>query len=104
VEYVQKAQDGTFEQEWVWAGPDWADINSRDTTAVGFIKGDGLAEEEATQLDEFIAGLADGSINPFVGPLNYQDGSVYLEDGAVATDEQIWYTKQLLEGMTGPSE
>jgi simple sugar transport system substrate-binding protein len=104
VEYVQKVQDGTFEQEWVWAGPDWADINSRDTTAVGFIKGDGLGEEEATQLDEFIAGLADGSINPFVGPLNYQDGSVYLEDGAVATDEQIWYTKQLLEGMTGPSE
>ena len=104
LDYVKKVQGGTFAQEWIWAGPDWSDINSRDTTAVGFIKGEGLTEEEAAQLDEFIAGLADGSINLFVGPLNYQDGSVYLEDGAVATDEQIWYTKQLLEGMTGPSE
>lgn len=104
VNYVQKVQAGTFEQEWIWAGPDWTDINNRDTTAVGFIKGDGMTAEEAVQLDAFIAGLADGSINLFVGPLNYQDGSVYLADGEVATDEQVWYTKQLLEGMTGPSE
>jgi simple sugar transport system substrate-binding protein len=104
VDYVQKVQAGTFEQEWVWAGPDWSDINNRDTTAVGFIKGDGLTAQEAAQLDEFIAGLADSSVNLFVGPLNYQDGSPYLADGEVATDEQIWYTTQLLEGMTGPSE
>ncbi len=104
VNYVQKVQAGTFEQEWIWAGPDWTDINNRDTTAVGFIKGDGMTAEEAVQLDAFIAGLADGSLNLFVGPLNYQDGSVYLADGEVATDEQVWYTKQLLEGMTGPSE
>jgi simple sugar transport system substrate-binding protein len=71
---------------------------------VGFIQGDGLTADDSAQLDEFIAGLADGSIVLFVGPLNYQDGSVYLADGEVASDEQIWYTKQLLEGMTGPSE
>ncbi|GAB4526791.1 MAG: hypothetical protein Kow0063_01380 [Anaerolineae bacterium] len=104
LDFARKVQDGTFTQEWIWAGPDWTDINNRDTTAVGYIKGNGLTAEEAAQLDEFIAGLADGSINLFVGPLKYQDGSVYLADGEVATDEQIWYTKQLLEGMTGPSE
>jgi len=104
LEYAQKAQGGSFEQEWIWAGPDWTDLNNPDTTAVGFIQGEGLTADDAAQLDEFIAGLADGSIVLFVGPLNYQDGSVYLADGEVASDEQIWYTKQLLEGMTGPSE
>lgn len=104
LEYAKEVQAGTFKQEWIWAGPDWADINNADTTAVGFIKGDGLTGDESVQLDEFIAALADGSIDLYIGPLSYQDGSVYLTDGEVATDEQIWYTKQLLEGMTGPSE
>ena len=52
-------------------------------------------------LDEFIAGLANGSINLFTGPLNYQDGSVFLADGEEATDTQIWYMPQLLEGIEG---
>lgn len=104
VEIVQSVIDGTWGQEWVWAGPDWSDINNRDTTAVGFIKGDALTEDWSAQLDEFIAGLADGSINLFVGPLNYQDGTPYLADGEVATDEQVWYMQQLLEGMEGPSQ
>jgi simple sugar transport system substrate-binding protein len=55
-------------------------------------------------LDEFIAGLASGDINVWVGPINLQDGTVLLDDGEVATDEQIWYLEQLLQGMEGPSE
>ncbi len=101
---IQAVMDGTWEQQWIWAGPDWSDINNRDTSAVGFLKGPGMTDEWSAQLDEFIAGLADGSINLFVGPLNYQDGSVFLADGEKATDEQIWYMEQLLEGMEGPSE
>ena len=54
-------------------------------------------------LDEFIAGLASGETNLFTGPLNYQDGSEYLADGEEATDLQIWYTTQLLEGIEGAS-
>ena len=104
LQFAKDAQAGAFDQVWIWAEPDWDDMNNPDTTAVGFIKGDGLTADESAQLDEFIAGLADDSINLFVGPLNYQDGSPYLGDGEVATDEQIWTTKQLLEGMTGPSE
>jgi simple sugar transport system substrate-binding protein len=101
---IKSVMDGTWKQEWLWDGPDWKDINSRDTTAVGFVKGPALAEEWAANVDEFIAGLADGSINLFVGPLNYQDGTPYLKAGEVGTDEQIWYMKQLLEGMEGPSQ
>ncbi|MCX7683195.1 MAG: BMP family ABC transporter substrate-binding protein [Anaerolineae bacterium] len=104
VEEVKAVMEGKWTQRWVWAGPDWKDINNRDTSAVGFLKGKALKAEWAAKVDEFIAGLADGSINLFVGPLNYQDGSTYLAPGQKATDEQIWYMPQLLEGMIGPSQ
>jgi simple sugar transport system substrate-binding protein len=104
LERIQAVQDGTWKPQFVWAEPDWTDINNPDTSPVGFLKGPALGDEWSGQLDEFIAGLADGSINLFVGPLNYQDGTPYLADGEVGTDEQIWYMQQLLEGMEGPSE
>ncbi len=101
---VKAVMEGKWTQRWVWAGPDWSNINNRDTSAVGFVKGRALKAEWAAKVDEFIAGLANGSINLFVGPLNYQDGSTYLAAGQKATDEQIWYMPQLLEGMIGPSQ
>ena len=96
--------DGTYEAQFQWLGPDWTDINNPETTAIGCVKGPGLAAEDEAALDEFIAGLADGSINLWTGPLNNQDGSPWLAEGETATPQQIWYTKQLLEGVTGASE
>jgi simple sugar transport system substrate-binding protein len=93
----------SFTADFQWIPPDWTDINNRDTSMIGWISGDGLASEAGTVLDTFVTGLGDGSINLFVGPLNYQDGSVFLEDGEVGTDPQVWYMKQLLEGMEGAS-
>jgi simple sugar transport system substrate-binding protein len=103
LEIAESVQNGTFSATWEWNGPDWGDINNIDTSAVGWISGDGLSDENAATLDEFIDGLADGSLNLFVGPLNYQDGSEYLADGNEATDQDLWYTKQLLEGVEGAS-
>ncbi|MCS7222035.1 MAG: BMP family ABC transporter substrate-binding protein [Anaerolineae bacterium] len=100
---VKAVQEGTWKQSWDWNGPDWQDLNNRDTSAVGWVDGKALTEENKALLRQFIAGLADGSIVLFKGPLNYQDGTVYLKDGEVATDRQIWYTEQLLEGIIGPS-
>jgi len=100
---AQSVNDGTYKSGFEWNGPDWADINNEDTTAVGFVKGPGLSSENGQTLDQFISGLANGSIVLFKGPLNYQDGSAYLKDGEVATDLQIWYMPQLLEGMIGAS-
>lgn len=94
---------GDFSAEWQWVGPDWDDMNNPNTSAIGWESGTGLSTEASGDLDEFIAGLADGSINLFTGPLNYQDGSAFLGDGEVATDFQIWYMEQLLEGMEGAS-
>jgi len=94
---------GTFEASFEWFGPDWADLNNVDTSGVGFINGPALSAGNAELLGQFIAGLADGSINLFTGPLNYQDGTPFLADGEVATDVQIWFMQQLLEGMEGAS-
>lgn len=103
LQVVQSVAGGSFAATWEWNGPDWSNINNPETTAVGFVKGPGLSSDNAAQLDQFIAGLADGSINLFTGPLNFQDGSTFLADGEVATDLQIWYMPQLLEGMIGAS-
>jgi simple sugar transport system substrate-binding protein len=66
------------------------------------VKGSALSAEAATTVDTFIAELA-GGLNLWTGPMNYQDGSVFLNEGEVATDFQVWYLAQLLEGMVGLS-
>jgi simple sugar transport system substrate-binding protein len=96
------AKEGTWAPSWEWGGPDWSNINNHDTSTVGFEKGAALSEEASTQLDAFIQELA-GGLNLWTGPLNFQDGSVFLQDGEVATDKQVWYLPQLLEGMEGQS-
>ena len=52
----------------------------------------------------FIASLASGDVNVWAGPIFLQDDSEYVPAGSVATDDQIWYLPQLLQGMIGPSE
>ena len=72
-------------------------------TNVGWVNGPALTAEMQASLDEFIAGMASGDINVWTGPINLQDGTAYVADGATATDDEVWYLPQLLEGMTGPS-
>jgi simple sugar transport system substrate-binding protein len=99
---MQTAIDGTWKEDFQWNGPDWTDINTPDTSAVGFVKGNGLSADAGAKLDTFIAGLA-GGLNLWTGPINLQDKTPYLTDGQVATDQQVWYLPQLLEGMQGQS-
>lgn len=99
---LKTAIDGTFASNFQWNGPDWANINNPDTSAVGYVKGDGLSADNSTKLDAFIAQLA-GGLNLWTGPINLQDTTVYLTAGTVATDQEIWYLPQLLEGMEGQS-
>lgn len=101
---LTQVQEGTWEQSWQWLPPDWDNINDPDSSAIGYVRGDAMTEADHAALDTLIAGLADDSIVLFEGPLNYQDGTVFLEEGEVATDEQIWYMEQLLEGIEGASE
>jgi simple sugar transport system substrate-binding protein len=101
---MKLVMEGKWSQYWDWNGPDWKDINDPDSSAVGFMKGKALSQENAEKVDTFIKGLADGSVNLFKGPLQFQDGKVYLKEGEAATDLQVWYLPQLLKGMEGPSK
>jgi simple sugar transport system substrate-binding protein len=102
LEAVTAAKSGTWQPSWLWLSPDWKDINNHDSSTIGFVKGQALSSEASASLDKFIAELA-GGLNLFSGPLNFQDGSTFLADGETATDLQIWYLEQLLEGMEGQS-
>lgn len=104
LDIAQSVIDGSYEADFQWLTPDWSDINNPETTAVGYVKGPGLDPDDEAAIDAFIAGLADGSIDPWTGPLNNQDGSEWLAEGETATPQQIWYTKQLLEGIDGASQ
>ncbi len=103
LEAISAAIDGSFEADLDWVAPDWDDINNIDTSMIGWKTGDALSGDDSATLEDFISGLADGSINLFTGPLNYQDGSAFLSDGEEGSDVQLWYMKQLLEGMEGAS-
>lgn len=125
VELVQQVMDGTYEPSWDWNAPDWDNINNPDTTAVGYIYGDGLTEDEIAILDEFTANLAagatgeEGGLNLWSGPLMLQDGTTFVPEGEVATDMEVWFmvpdaddvaspdempAPQLLEGILGTTE
>jgi simple sugar transport system substrate-binding protein len=103
VRYVKASMAGKWRSEWEWIGPDWKDINNPDTSAVGFVAGPALSASAKKALDGFIQDLGSGKVNLFKGPLKYQDGTVFVNDGEVANDKQIWYMEQLLEGMDGQS-
>lgn len=104
LETAQQVLDGTWTQSWVWNPPYWEDLTDNTKTAAGWVSGNALTGDMQTNLDAFISGLASGDINVWSGPINLQDGSEYIPAGATATDEQVWYLPQLLEGMEGPSE
>jgi simple sugar transport system substrate-binding protein len=99
---IQSIVNGQYSRSFTWSEPDWKDINDPETSAVGFVKSQGLSAENSAKLDSFIADLA-GGLNLWQGPLNYKDGTPFLAEDVAATDQQVWYMPQLLEGMLGNS-
>jgi simple sugar transport system substrate-binding protein len=100
---AEQVMAGEWEPTWEWEDPFWPNINDLQQSPVGFSRGSALTEEQSTWLAQFIQGLGSGSVVLFQGPLNYQ-GQPFLAAGEVATDEQLWASPQLLEGMEGLSE
>jgi simple sugar transport system substrate-binding protein len=98
----QSVLDGTWQPDWILSGPDWSDINNHDTSAIGYLYGQGASDEIIAQVDRFKQELA-GGLRMWTGPLNLQDGTPYLADGEVASIHDIWYLPQLPEGVLGQS-
>ena len=103
VRHINAAMTGSWESVFEWLPPDWDDINNHDTSAIGYLSGPGMSPDAEAFLQQFIDELA-GGLNLWTGPLNFQDGTQFLAEGETATDVQIWYLPQLLEGMIGRSE
>ncbi len=104
VDAIQKTKAGEFKGEFILGKPDWQNLNSPDTSSIGFIRGQALTEANGKSLDEFIKALGDKSINLYQGPLKFQDGTEFIKAGETATPQQIWYMPQLLEGIQGASK
>lgn len=102
VRQIQAARAGTWQPSFRWLPPDWADLNGLDTTALGFQPGPALPDDAAQTTGRFIQELKNG-LALWQGPLNYQDGTLFLPAGTTASEQQIWYLPQLLEGMEGQS-
>ena len=101
---AQAQKDGQFKGEFIWADPFWQDINDRDQSPVGFVRGQSLSPEANGFLDQFIAALGSGKLNLYQPGLTFQDGSAFIPPGTVATPQQIWYMPQLLSGIEGASK
>lgn len=99
LEVAESVAGNSWTQSWDWNPPNYDDLAG--LTAVGWVSGPAVVNPAALGL--FVDGLADGSINVWEGPISLQDGEEYVLEGATATDEEIWYLPQLLEGMEGPS-
>jgi len=100
---IGEAMADKWEQQFLWLGPDWTNINNMETSSVGFVEGNAMTDKQKGALADFEKALA-GGLNLFSGPLKFQDGSDFLAAGETATDEQVWNLPKLLEGMEGASE
>ena len=96
---AQSVANGTWTQSWDWNGANWDALTDPAATNVGWVDGPALSADAAASLHEFIALLASGEASAWAGPINLIDGTEYIAAGEVATDEEVWYLPQLLEGM-----
>jgi simple sugar transport system substrate-binding protein len=53
------------------------------------------------EAEGMIAAIKAKEYHPFTGPINKQDGTVFLAEGEVATDEQLVTMNFYVEGITG---
>ena len=94
IKRVQAVMDGTWESGHSWGGMSDGEV------VIGPIS-DAVPEDVKAEAEEMIRAITSGEYHPFTGPINKQDGSVFLAEGEVATDEQLVTMDFYVEGMTG---
>ena len=91
---VQEMLDGTYKQADSWEGIGQGVVGIGEITEA--VPAEVKAEAEALQ-----AQIASGAYHPFTGPLNKQDGTPWLADGAVANDGELAGMNFYVEGIAG---
>jgi simple sugar transport system substrate-binding protein len=94
IERVQAVKDGTWESVQTWDGIADGMVGIGEFSEV-------IPEEVRAEAEAMKQAIIDGSYHPFTGPLNKQDGSVWLAEGEVADDGALAGLNFYVEGLTG---
>jgi len=83
----------------------WTSTDTWDGIGEGMVKfapySDKIPADVATEAKALADSIASGSYHPFTGPLNKQDGSVWLKDGEMADDGTLAGLNFYVEGIEG---
>lgn len=93
VKRVQAMLDGTWE-----TGSSWAGIGDGEVV-IGEIT-EAVPAEVKAEAEALRDAIGAGEYHPFTGPLNKADGTVWLAEGEVATDEMLQSMDFFVEGIT----
>jgi simple sugar transport system substrate-binding protein len=88
---VQAALDGTWKTSSVWMG-------MKDGAVVMAPWGPGVTPAARAAGDRMKAGIIDGSVQIFAGPINDQSGKLRVPAGQVMTDDEVLKMDWLVEG------
>jgi basic membrane protein A len=86
--------DGSYEQADAWEGIAGGEVLIGDIT-------DAVPAEVKAGAEAMRDAIAAGTYHPFTGPINKQDGSAWLADGATAPDGDLLGMGFYVEGITG---
>jgi simple sugar transport system substrate-binding protein len=86
--------DGTWEQVDSWEGIAAGEVEIGEIT-------DAIPAELKAEAEAMRDAIAAGTYHPFTGPINKQDGTVWLAEGAVAPDGDLLGMNFYVEGITG---
>ncbi|MGS4946944.1 BMP family ABC transporter substrate-binding protein [Meridianimarinicoccus sp. RP-17] len=94
IDRVQAVMDGTWESHQVWQGIREGMVQIGEIT-------DAVPEDVANEARALMDAIASGDYHPFTGPINRQDGSVWLAEGETADDGTLLGMDFYVEGLTG---
>jgi len=94
IDRVGAVMDGTWESQSVWQGI------GDGMVEIGEIS-DAVPEDVKARALEIRDKIASGEMHPFTGPINRQDGTEWLAEGEIATDEVLLGMDFYVEGLTG---
>ena len=94
VKRVGALLDGTYAQADAWEGIAGGEVEIGEIT-------DAVPAEVKAEAEAMRDAIAAGTYHPFTGPINKQDGSAWLAEGAVAPDGDLLGMMFYVEGITG---
>lgn len=94
IQRVKAVMDGTWKSSDLWAGMNTGMVRMADY-------GPGVSAEARALADAAKAKIVSGEFHPFTGPLNKQDGSVFLKAGDKISDADLAGMTFYVQGIEG---